>query len=161
PGHVIKDINGAAYVKDYNFKFLPGTGPYTATTADIDKGNSVVVHRRKDYWAEKARANVGLNNFDQVKWTIIRNANLAFENLKGGERDYFYVRRSRTWDMEMNFDKVQRGLIEKRKVFSNYPSGFSGFPMNTRRPPFDDIRVRKALALFLNRKEMLEKLFFN
>ena len=33
--------------------------------------------------------------------------------------------------------------------------------MNTRRPPFDDIRVRKALALLLNRAQMLEKLFFN
>ena len=33
--------------------------------------------------------------------------------------------------------------------------------MNTRRPPFDDIRMRKAFALLLNRKEMLEKLFFN
>jgi microcin C transport system substrate-binding protein len=61
----------------------------------------------------------------------------------------------------MDFDKVNRGLIERRKVFSNSPSGFSGFPMNTRRPPFDDIRVRKALTLLLDRAQMLEKLFFN
>jgi microcin C transport system substrate-binding protein len=161
PGHVIKSMTGASYLKDYNFKFLPGTGPYTAETTDIDKGNSVTVHRRKDYWAEKARANVGLNNFDQVKWSIIRDATLAFEKLKAGDLDYFYVNRSRTWAMEMNFDKVQRGLIEKRKVFSNYPSGFGGFPMNTRRQPFDDIRVRTAFALLLDRKQMLEKLFYN
>ena len=161
PGHILKDVNGAAYVRDYNFKFLPGTGPYIATTQDIDKGNSVTVRRRKDYWAEKARANVGLNNFEQVKWLIIRDANLAFEKLKTGDIDFFYVNRSRTWAKEMDFDKVQRGLIEKRKVFSNYPAGFAGFPMNTRRPPFNDVRVRKALALLLDRPQMLEKLFFN
>ena len=161
PGHVLKDVNGAAYLRDYNFKFLPSSGPYIATTADIDKGNSVTVRRRKDYWAEKARANVGLNNFDQVKWVIIRDPTLAFEKLKTGDVDFFYVNRSRTWAEEMNFDKVNRGLIERRKVFNNSPAAFSGFPMNTRRKPFDDIRVRKALALLINRPVMLEKLFFN
>ena len=106
PGHVLKDVNGAAYLRDYNFKFLPNTGPYIATTADIDKGNSVTLRRRKDYWAEKARANAGLNNFDQVKWVIIRDATLAFEKLKTGDLDFFYVSRSRTWAQEMDFDKV-------------------------------------------------------
>jgi len=161
PGHLLKNIDGAAYLRDYNFKFLPNTGPYIATTADIDKGNSVTLHRRTNYWNEKARANIGLNNFEQVKWVIIRDATLAFEKLKTGDVDFFYVNRSKTWAQEMDFDKVNRGLIERRKVFSNSPSGFSGFPMNTRRPPFDDIRVRKALALLLDRNQMLEKLFFN
>ncbi len=96
-----------------------------------------------------------------MKWVIIRDATLAFEKLKTGDVDFFYVSRSKTWAQEMDFDKVNRGLIERRKVFSNTPSGFSGFPMNIRRPPFDDIRVRKALALLLDRAQMLEKLFFN
>lgn len=161
PAHVLKGIIGTDYLRDYNFKFLPSTGPYIVTTADIDKGNSVTARRRKDYWAEKARANVGLNNFDQVKWFIIRDASLAFERFKSEDLDFFYVNRSKAWVQEMDFDKVQRGLIERRKVFSNYPEGISGFAMNTRRPPFDDIRVRKALALLLNRPQMIEKLFFN
>jgi microcin C transport system substrate-binding protein len=161
PGHVLKNVDGAAYLRDYNFKFLPNTGPYIATTSDIDKGNSVTLHRRTDYWAEKARANAGLNNFDQVKWVIIRDATLAFEKLKTGDVDFFYVNRSKTWAQEMDFDKVNRGLIERRKVFSNTPSGYSGFPMNTRRAPFDDIRIRKALALMLDRNQLLEKLMFN
>ena len=29
PAHVLKDMNGDAYLKDYNFKLLPGSGPYT------------------------------------------------------------------------------------------------------------------------------------
>ena len=34
---------------------------------DIDKGKSITIRRRKDYWAEKARANVGMNNFDEIR----------------------------------------------------------------------------------------------
>ncbi len=32
---------------------------------------------------------------------------------------------------------------------------------NTRKPPFDDIRLRKALTLLLNREELIKRLFFN
>jgi microcin C transport system substrate-binding protein len=61
----------------------------------------------------------------------------------------------------MNFDKVQRGLIQKRKVFNDAPTGFSGIAFNTRKPPYDDIRVRKALTYLQNRPLLIEKLFFN
>ena len=48
------------YLKEYNFKVLPGSGPYTIREEDISKGKSISVRRRKDYWAEKARVNVGV-----------------------------------------------------------------------------------------------------
>ncbi len=61
----------------------------------------------------------------------------------------------------MNFDNVQRGLIQKRRVFNSNPQGIRGFALNTRQPPLDDIRVRKALALLLNREEIIQKIMFN
>src|SRR5262249_12931091 len=36
-----------------------------------------------------------------------------------------------------------------------------GIAINMRREPFNDIRVRKALTLLLNRKLLIERLFFN
>ena len=96
-----------------------------------------------------------------VRWTIVRDQNLAFEMFKKGDFDVFQVNRSRQWVEELNFDKVQNGLIQKTKVFNDKPEGLQGFPMNTRRAPFDDIRVRKALALLFHREQLLEKLFFN
>ena len=54
PAHVLKNVDGARYLKDYNFKLLPGTGPYIVDEADVVKGKSVTIRRRKDYWAANA-----------------------------------------------------------------------------------------------------------
>jgi len=161
PAHVLKTVDGAAYLKDYNFKLLPGSGAYKVEEADIQKGKSVSIRRRTDYWAEKYRRNVGLNNFDEVREIVVRDQKLAFEMFKKGDIDDYYVNVSREWVEEMNFDRVQRGLIQKRKIFNDAPSGFSGIAFNTRKDPFTDIRVRKALTLLQNRDELIKKLFFN
>jgi microcin C transport system substrate-binding protein len=160
PSHVLSSVDGARYLKEYNFKTLPGTGPYTINESDVVKGKSISVRRRNDYWAEKDRRNVGLYNFDEVRSIVVRDNTLQLEMFKKGDIDFYYVGSAREWVEEFNFDRVQRGLIQKAKVFNDNPSGFNGFAMNTRKAPFDDIRVRRALAAFLNRELMIEKLFF-
>ena len=48
---------------------------------------------------------------------------LAFETFKKGDLDYYYVNVSREWVEELNFDKIQRGVIQKRKIFTDNPVG--------------------------------------
>jgi len=160
PAHILKDITGASYLKDYNYKLVPGSGPYNVTEADIEKGKSVSIRRRNDYWASKYRANVGVYNFDVVKPIVVRDQNLMFEMFKKGDLDYYYVNRSKVWVEDLNFDKFQRGLLVKKKVFNNHPSNTQWMAFNTRRKPWDDIRVRKAFALLFNRELLIEKLFY-
>jgi len=162
PAHILKDVNGERYLKDYNFKMIPGSGPYVVEGADVVKGKSVTIRRRKTgYWAENHRRNVGVNNFDEIREIVVRDQKLAFEMFKKGDLDTYFVNISREWVEEMNFDKVQRGLIQKVKVFNDAPAGFSGLAFNTRRAPFDDVRVRSALAHLMNRPLLIEKIFFN
>jgi microcin C transport system substrate-binding protein len=164
PASALKGVTGAAYVEKFNFQYLPGTGPYVVRPEDIKKGNSVSMRRRNDYWAEKARWSVGLNNFDEVRLTVIRDDNLRLEQFKRGDLDFMYVNRSKHWVEDLSpmmLDKVERGLIQRTKVFNIHPTSWSGFAMNTTRPPLDDIRVRKALTFLLNRELLIEKLFFN
>jgi microcin C transport system substrate-binding protein len=161
PAHILKDVNGARYLKDFNFKVLPGSGAYTIREEDVNKGKTISVRRRPDYWAEKARANVGLGNFDELRFTVVRDENLAFEMFKKGELDYYVVARAKQWIEDTNFENVQRGLVQKRKIFNSQPWGTQGLAFNTRRPPFDDIRVRKAFTFLLNRQQLIEKLMYN
>ena len=161
PAHVLKQVNGETYLKDYNFKLLPGSGPYVVQDADVIKGKSVALRRRTTgYWAETHRRNVGVNNFDEIREIVVRDQKLAFEMFKKGDLDTYFVNVSRMWVEELNFDKIQRGLIQKVKVFNDNPSGMAGYAYNTRRAPFDDVRVRMALAHLKNRPLLIEKLFF-
>jgi microcin C transport system substrate-binding protein len=160
PEHVLEGLTGEQYVKEYNYKMLPGTGPYAVAEADVDKGNAVTIRRRKDYWGERQRRNVGLANFDEVRQIVVRDRNLEFERFKRGDIDYYYVQRAQMWVEELGFDQITRGLMQKRKIFNNSPQGVQGLAMNTRREPYDDVRVRKALGHLFNREAMVKNLMF-
>ena len=48
PAHVLKTVNGAELIKNWNDKMLPGSGGYIVTTADIEKGKQIHIRRRKE-----------------------------------------------------------------------------------------------------------------
>jgi microcin C transport system substrate-binding protein len=161
PAQALKGLDGARYLKEYNFKLLPGSGPYVVRDEDVVKGQSISIRRRPDYWGDKRRQNIGTGNFDEIRYVVVRDQKLAFEQFKKGDLDFYYVNISREWIEEMNFDRVQRGLIQKRKIVTDAPSNIQGIAYNFRRPPYDDVRVRRALQLLLNRQLLIERLFFN
>jgi microcin C transport system substrate-binding protein len=161
PSHVLKNVNGATYIKEWNDKMLPGSGPYAVSPADVAKGNSMTMRRRKDYWAEKHRRNIGTANFDAIQTVVVRDRNLEFEKFKKGDLDYYIPNRAQMWVEELNYENIKRGLNQKRKIFNNHPNGIQGIALNTRREPFNDIRVRKALRHLFNREGLIAKLMYN
>ncbi len=156
PAHTFR---GKDYVKDFNWEIPNGSGPYKLSKSR--KGQNIIFKRRDDFWAKDERGYQGLYNFDQIKFTVVRDRNLTLEKFKKGEFDFYVVAVARKWVNEMNFDKIQSGWIQKRKVFSFQPNGVYGVAMNMRHPPVDDVRIRKALAYLYNRPLFMEKLFFN
>jgi microcin C transport system substrate-binding protein len=161
PAHVLNGINGAAYIRDYNYKMLPGTGPYAIAEQDVDKGRQIRIKRRSNYWAAGHRRNAGLANFDEIHQNVVRDRNLEFEMFKKGDVDYYFVERAQMWVEELKYPNMTRGLNQRRKIFNHNPQGIAGIGMNTRREPFNDIRVRRALRHLYNRESMIQRLMFN
>jgi len=153
-------IPGAEYLKKYQWKMLMGSGPYDLKDSNVIKDKSITLTRRKDYWGDDDPMNAGLNNFDKLKWVVVRDEGIQFEKFKKGEIDYYIVSRAQEWIQETDFDKVKKGLIQKRKVYTKKPQGFSGFVFNMRKPPFNDKKVRLAFAYLFNRERLMDQLFF-
>jgi microcin C transport system substrate-binding protein len=161
PAHALKNVDGGTYIRDYNYKMMPGTGPYMVSEQDVNKGNSIRMRRRNDYWAEQHRRNVGLNNFASINQLVVRDENLEFERFKRGDLEVYVLTRASQWVQELNYPNIKRGVHQKRKIFNNQPQGIQGIAMNTRREPYNDLRVRKALRHLFNREVMIAKLAFN
>jgi microcin C transport system substrate-binding protein len=153
-----KDLNWRNFL---DFSASMPVLPAHVLEENIDRGNSIMITRRNEYWGEGLRHNVGLFNFDEVQMVVVRDENLTFEMFKRGDIDFYSVSRAQRWVEEMDFDAVQRGLVQKRKIYNQSPWGYGGFAMNMRNAPFDDIRVREAMNLLFNRAEIIDKLMYN
>ncbi|MBN1970113.1 MAG: ABC transporter substrate-binding protein [Candidatus Delongbacteria bacterium] len=165
PAHHIKKIDPKNYLDKYQYKMMPGTGPYIFSENETIKGSQIVLKRRANYWAENYKRNTGMNNFDKIRFYIIRDNVLEKEKLKKGDLDLLDIGTAQVWVNEFmedsTFDALNRGLLQKKKVFNQTPKGISGLAFNMRKPPFDDIRMRKAFAMLWNREQLIEKLFYN
>lgn len=161
PAHVIGGMPGGEYLEKFNYDCVPGSGPYYIRKEDIDKGRSITLRRRSDYWGEKERFATGLFNFDIIKTDVISDETLTYEKFKKGEIDVYSVNRAQWWAEKTDFEEVKRGVVQKRKIYNQNPGGLSGIVLNMRKPPFDDIKIRKAFAMLYDIDKFNEKLFFN
>ncbi|MEI8139127.1 MAG: extracellular solute-binding protein [bacterium] len=142
-----------------NFEFPVVSGPYRL--GEVKEGISATLERRADWWNRNAPSTRGTCNFQSIKFKFFASAETGFEAFKKGEIDLFAVYSARLWMNETGSEKFARNWIVRQKVFNNEPTGFQGFAMNMRRPPFNDKRVRQAMALLLNRERMNSALMYN
>lgn len=162
PEHEIGQLTGAEYLDQYQFRYTTTTGPYEVKPDGINKGNSITITRRSDWWGEDNPVWDGFYNIGSFKWNVVKNPDLRFEKVKKGEIDYFLVPKAQWWAEDIPaLEDVKRGLLVPRKFFTDAPHGTSGMALNMRHPPLDDVRVRKALQHLYDRETMIKKLYFD
>ncbi len=162
PEHILRDMDGADYLREYQFKMMPGSGAYTMYDKDIINQESFTLTRRDDYWDAESPTSRYLNNFDKLKFVVVKdNLSLIFEKFKKGECDYYTVAKAREWIEECDFESIQKGWTQKRKIYSEKPAGTSGYAFNMRKWPFDDKRIRYAFAYLYNREKMNKEMYYS
>lgn len=162
PNHILKDLDGAAFIEEYAFSLVPGTGPYIIPESKILNQESFTLVRRDDYWAKDNPFNRFKYNFDEIKVSVVKdNDALRYEKFKKGEQDIFTVNRAQRWVEETDFEATQKGWIKKQRVFSERPAGTSGYFFNMRKWPFDDKRVRYAFCYLYNREKMNKEMYYS
>ncbi|MBR9842416.1 MAG: ABC transporter substrate-binding protein [Rhodobacteraceae bacterium] len=125
-----------------------GSAPYTV--ADFEAGRHVTLRRDPEYWGNDLPLRRGIANFDEIRIDFYGDGDVLFEAFKAGAIDYFREFNAEAWANHYNFPAIASGEIVKSEIPHGKPSGITGLVMNTRRAPFDDIRVRDALLHAFN-----------
>lgn len=155
PKHI---FSGMDY-NDINFEFPVVSGPYRLES--IDEGISITLKRRPDSWIFKLPSSRGLYNFDRIIFRYFKDQNNAFEAFKKGLIDAYPVYSARIWANETVGEAFDKNWIIKQSIKNHEPAKFQGFAMNTRKPPYDDVRVRKALFYLFDRQRAVRTLMYN
>ncbi|MCF8466150.1 MAG: extracellular solute-binding protein [Sneathiella sp.] len=138
---------------------LLGSGPYKL--AKVSPGRSITYERVKNHWAKNLPVRKGRFNFDTIQVDYYRDRTIALEAFFAGVYDFREEFTSRSWATEYE-DKpaVKAGYIKRETLQDESLTGLQAFFMNTRREPFENIKVRKAFGLLFDFEWTNQNLFY-
>jgi len=123
---------------DYNRNPV-GTGPYILKSWTA--GDRIVLEKNPGYW------NKGHPYLDRIILKPLPDAQSRFASLQSGEADI-------VWDDEADADNIQRAQKDPKLTVHTFAgSGAAVNAINTKVAPLDDVRVRQALVMAIDRKK--------
>jgi microcin C transport system substrate-binding protein len=135
-----------------------GSGPMKIES--FDTGRTITYRRVADYWAKDLPVNRGRSNFDVIRYDYYRDATIALEAFKAGQYDIRQENVAKNWAIGYESPALRDGLIHKDEIKNEVPQGMQGFGYNTRRPLFQDRRVRQALGYLFDFEWTNKNLFY-
>lgn len=137
---------------------MVGSGPYVMS--EIKPGTRITYKRDPDYWGKDLAVNRGLNNPDEIVYDYFRDTNASFEAFKAGLYDARPESDPARWVAGFDFTAVQKGDVRKLAFKPQTPSGMRAFVFNTRRPVFQEKKVREALIYAFDFEWVNKNLFY-
>src|SRR3974390_2250755 len=136
-----------------------GSGPYRIK--DFSPGRHIVYERVKDHWSSGLNVNIGLNNFDELRYEYFRDTTIALEAFRANTVDWRTENSAKNWATAYDFPAVsdKRVLLEEFAIRN--VGIMQAFAFNIRREKFHDPRVRLAFNHAFDFEEMNKQIFFN
>ncbi|TKJ24835.1 ABC transporter substrate-binding protein [Blastococcus sp. CCUG 61487] len=119
-----------------------GTGPFTFV--EWQRDSRLVVEKNENYWQE------GLPYLDRITFRPIPDEDTRLSSLQSGDIDVMQSLRQSTVVRARDLDGVSN--------YEHLGSNSGGMTMNTSKPPFDDVRVRQAMAYSMDQESLIEVL---
>lgn len=136
-----------------------GSGPYQI--GPVKFGRDITYVRDPNYWARDLPVRKGTANFDRITVKIYKDNTARLEGLKAAEFDLMRFFSAGDWARRVQGKRFDSGELVKGEFQHRLPSGFQSYVLNTRRPLFQDIRVRQALGLAMDYEWMNRQMFYN
>jgi peptide/nickel transport system substrate-binding protein/microcin C transport system substrate-binding protein len=121
------------------------SGPYRIARAE--DGRRLELVRDPEYWGRALGARRGFFNFDRIVYRFYQDNAIAMEAFKAGEFDLIQEYSARRWVRQHAGAKWRDGRILKQPFENGFGQGLQSFQLNSRRPLFQDVRVREAVGL--------------
>ena len=135
------------------WKVSVGTGPFMVV--DYIAGSTVILDRNPNYW-EKNPIGPGKGNqlpyLDRVQYLIIPDASTRQAALRTGKIDQLTGQR---WEDAGQFRKTTPALLE----LETPGGGLEGVSLRVDKPPFNDVRVRRAMLMATDFEALLQSFF--
>lgn len=132
--------------ENYNFTGIAqGTGPFKIV--DNVKDEYVLLERNEDYWGEKAAAKT-------IRVKTIPDVNTRFSALKSGEIMGVIDLKAITPALAVELEKDDNFAIT-----TTNSTMIDFLCMNGKRAPFDDVRMRQAISLLIDRSAITDNIY--
>lgn len=132
---------GALEVGEKPSVMPPGTGPFQFV--EWKPAEQVTVKKFRNYWQK------GIPYLDEVNFRVVVDETARLTALRSGQVDI--AERLPYAQVE----RVKKGLIREVNLVFAWGAGFSAIRFNTQRPPFNDARIRQAVAFAADKDEMI------
>jgi ABC-type transport system substrate-binding protein len=122
--------------------YPPGTGPYRFV--EWSPGKQLVFQKHAAYWQK------GIPHIDQIIMRTLVDDEVRVTSLRSGDLDFIervppqYVAR------------IQKGEFKDIQLFLTEAGTLGSFIFNVKRPPFDNVKVRQAVAYAIDKEEILK-----
>ena len=128
---------------DARYRALPGTGPYRIARA----GKREILFVRNPYFNEWSHAAQPNGNPDRILWRFSDSHAKTIRWVVSGQADW-------TWDLISPVDLHAIRTRAPSQLHSNPIFAVEFLHLNTHAPPFEDIRVRRALNFAIDRNRI-------